>query len=267
MSDIAMLESPAGQRGSLAILVNDSLAMIGRCVRLSRRNVEVLLTSLMLPVILMLLFVYLFGGALDTGGPYVSYVVPGVLVLCAGFGSASPAVSVSQDLHGGILDRFRSLDVSGAAVLAGQVTASLVRNVASTVLVFGVAFLIGFRSDAGPLGWLAAGGILLLFILTISALAALVGLLARTPEAANGFAFFLMFLPYASSAFVPIATMPTWLQGFSGHQPITPIIESVRGLLNGTPVGNAPLLAIVWCVGILVVSVALSGVAFSRRLR
>jgi len=265
MSDIAMLESPAGQRGSLAILVNDSLAMIGRCVRLSRRNVEVLLTSLMLPVILMLLFVYLFGGALDTGGPYVSYVVPGVLVLCAGFGSASTAVSVSQDMHGGIIDRFRSLDVSGAAVLAGQVTASLVRNVASTVLVFGVAFLIGFRSDAGPLGWLAAGGILLLFILTISALAALVGLLARTPEAANGFAFFLMFLPYASSAFVPIATMPTWLQGFSGHQPITPIIESVRGLLNGTPVGNAPLLAIVWCVGILAVSVALSGVAFSRR--
>jgi len=267
MSDIAMLESPAGQRGSLAILVNDSLAMIGRCVRLSRRNVDVLLTSLILPVILMLLFVYLFGGALDTGGPYVSYVVPGVLVLCAGFGSASTAVSVSQDMHGGIIDRFRSLDVSGAAVLAGQVTASLVRNVASTVLVFGVAFLIGFRSDAGPLGWLAAGGILLLFILTISALAALVGLLARTPEAANGFAFFLMFLPYASSAFVPIATMPTWLQGFSGHQPITPIIESVRGLLNGTPVGNAPLLAIVWCVGILAVSVALSGVAFSRRLR
>ena len=267
MSDIAMLESPAGQRGSLAILVNDSLAMIGRCVRLSRRNVEVLLTSLMLPVILMLLFVYLFGGALDTGGPYVSYVVPGVLVLCAGFGSASTAVSVSQDMHGGIIDRFRSLDVSGAAVLAGQVTASLVRNVASTVLVFGVAFLIGFRSDAGPLGWLAAGGILLLFILTISALAALVGLLARTPEAANGFAFFLMFLPYASSAFVPIATMPTWLQGFSGHQPITPIIESVRGLLNGTPVGNAPLLAIVWCVGILAASVALSGVAFSRRIR
>ena len=267
MSDIAMLESPAGQRGSLAILVNDSLAMIGRCVRLSRRNVEVLLTSLMLPVILMLLFVYLFGGALDTGGPYVSYVVPGVLVLCAGFGSASTAVSVSQDMHGGIIDRFRSLDVSGAAVLAGQVTASLVRNVASTVLVFGVAFLIGFRSDAGPLGWLAAGGILLLFILTISALAALVGLLARTPEAANGFAFFLMFLPYASSAFVPIATMPTWLQGFSGHQPITPIIESVRGLLNGTPVGNAPLLAIVWCVGILAVSVALSGMAFSRRTR
>ncbi len=265
MSDVALLESPAAQRGSLSLLVNDSLAMVGRCLRLSRRNLEVLLTSLMLPVILMLLFVYLFGGALDTGGPYVSYVVPGVLVLCAGFGSASTAVSVSQDMHSGIMDRFRSLDVNGAAVLSGHVTASLVRNVASTVLVFGVAFLIGFRSNADPFGWLAAGGILLLFIVTISWLAALVGLLARTPEAANGFTFFLMFLPYASSAFVPIATMPTWLQGFSGHQPITPIIESVRGLLNGTPVGNAPWLATAWCAGILALSVALSGLAFRHR--
>ncbi len=267
MSDVAMPNTLAGQRGSLAILINDSIAMVGRCLRLSRRNLEVLLTSLMLPVILMLLFVYLFGGALNTGGPYVSYVVPGVLVLCAGFGSASTAVAVSQDMHGGIMDRFRSLDVNGAAVLSGQVAASLVRNVASTILVFGVAFLIGFRSQAGPLGWLAAGGILLLFIVTISWLAALVGLVARTPEAANGFTFFLMFLPYASSAFVPIATMPTWLQGFSAHQPITPIIESVRGLLNGTPIGNAPMQAIVWCVGILVVSVGLSGVAFRRRTR
>ena len=267
MSDAAMLKPPARQRNSLGVLLNDSSAMVGRCLRLSRRNVEVLLTSLMLPVILMLMFVYLFGGALNTGGPYVSYVVPGVLVLCAGFGSASTAVAVSQDMHGGIMDRFRSLDVNGAAVLSGQVAASMVRNVASTALVFGIAFLIGFRSQAGPLGWLAAGGILLLFILTISWLAALVGLLARTPEAANGFAFFLMFLPYASSAFVPIATMPTWLQGFSGHQPITPIIESVRGLLNGTPVGNAPWLAIAWCAGILVPSILLSAVAFRRRTR
>jgi len=267
MSDLAMPNTSGLQRSSLATVINDSIAMVGRCLRLSRRNLEVLLTSLMLPVILMLLFVYLFGGALNTGGPYVSYVVPGVLVVCAGFGSASTAVAVSQDMHGGIMDRFRSLDVNGAAVLSGQVAASLVRNVASTVLVFGVAFLIGFRSHAGLLGWLAAGGILLLFIVTISWLAALVGLVARTPEAANGFTFFLMFLPYASSAFVPIATMPIWLQGFSAHQPITPIIESVRGLLNGTPIGNAPMQAIAWCVGILAVSVGLSGIAFRRRTR
>ena len=156
MSDVACWNRLQANGVRWRLLLNDSLAMVGRCLRLSRRNVEVLLTSLMLPVILMLLFVYLFGGALNTGGPYVSYVVPGVLVLCAGFGSASTAVSVSQDMHGGIMDRFRSLDVNGAAVLSGHVTASLVRNVASTVLVFGVAFLIGFRSD-GRTARLACG--------------------------------------------------------------------------------------------------------------
>src|SRR4051794_28857624 len=239
VSDPAPAVPPLHRNGSLAKIFGDSATMAARGVRLSRRNLDVLITALLLPIILMLLFVYLFGGALDTGGGYVFYVVPGVLVLCAGFGSASTAVSVSQDMHGGIIDRFRSMDVSAAALLAGHVTASVARNMASTILVFGVAFLIGFRSAAGPAGWLAAAGILLLFIVTISWLAALVGLLARNPEAANGFAFILMFLPYASSAFVPIATMPTWLQGFSEHQPITSIIESVRGLLNGTPVGDA----------------------------
>ena len=264
VTDRALLPASAGVTRQPNLLV-DSATMIVRSLRLSRRNVEVLLTSLILPVILMLLFVYLFGGAIDTGTEYVSYVVPGVLVLCAGFGSATTAISVSQDMHNGIMDRFRSLDVSGAAVVCGHVAASVVRNAASTVLVFGVAFAIGFRSAAGLLDWLAAGGILLLFIIAISALAALVGLLARSPEAANGFTFFLMFLPYASSAFVPISTMPGWLQGFSGHQPVTPVIESVRGLLLGTPVGDSPLWAIVWCTGIFVVAVGLSTLAFRRR--
>jgi ABC-2 type transport system permease protein len=248
-----------------ATFLGDVITLIGRSVRLSRRNVEVLLTSLLLPVLLMLMFVYLFGGAIETGTTYVSYVVPGVLVLCAGFGSATTAVSVSQDMTNGIMDRFRSLDVSGAAVLSGHVAASVVRNAASTLLVFGIAFLIGFRSAAGLWGWLAAGGILLAFILAISWLAALVGLFARSPEAANGFTFLLMFLPYASSAFVPIDTMPVWLQGFSAHQPVTPVIESVRGVLDGTPVGNAPLLAIAWCAGILSVSMLFSGLIFRRR--
>ena len=172
MSDIAvtdreLLPASAGVTRQPNLLV-DSATMIVRSLRLSRRNVEVLLTSLILPVILMLLFVYLFGGAIDTGTEYVSYVVPGVLVLCAGFGSATTAISVSQDMHNGIMDRFRSLDVSGAAVVCGHVAASVVRNAASTVLVFGVAFAIGFRSAAGLLDWLAAGGILLLFIVAIS---------------------------------------------------------------------------------------------------
>jgi ABC-2 type transport system permease protein len=243
------------------------MTMVGRCVRLSRRNVDAMVTALMLPIMLMLLFVYLFGGAIHTGTRYVTYVVPGVILLCAGFGAASTAVSVCLDLTGGIIDRFRSMDIGGGVLLAGHVVASVVRNLASTTLVLGVAFLIGFRPHAGPLDWLAAGGVLLLFILAMSWLAATVGLLARTPEAANGFTFLGVCLPDPSSACVPIDTMPGWLHGFARHQPATPVIESIRGLLLGTPVGNSPSTAVAWCLGILLVSMVLSGVLFRRRIR
>jgi ABC-2 type transport system permease protein len=242
-----------------------ALTMAGRCIRLSSRNIDALVTSLMLPIMLMLMFVYLFGGAIETGGEYVTYVVPGVILLCAGFGSATTAVTVSQDMTGGIVDRFRSMDVGGPAILCGHVAASVLRNAASTVLVFGVAFLIGFRPHAGALDWLAAVGVLLAFVLAVSWLAAAIGLIAKSPEAANGFTFLIMFLPYASSAFVPVDTMPSAIQGFAQHQPITPVIETLRGLLLGTPVGSNPWTALAWCAGILAVSVAASGVLFRRR--
>jgi ABC-2 type transport system permease protein len=245
--------------------MSDSLTMAGRSLRLTMRTPDALLTSLLLPIMLMLLFVYLFGGAIQTGTEYVTYVVPGVLLLCAGFGASMTAVSVSQDMTGGIVDRFRSLDVAGTAVLAGHVAASVARNLASTVLVFGVAFLIGFRPSAEPLDWLAAAGVLLAFMLAISWLSAAIGLLARSPEAAGGFTFFMAFLPYPSSAFVPIDTMPSWLHGFANNQPVTPVIETLRGLLLDTPVGTSPWLALAWCGGILVASVALAGVLFRRR--
>jgi ABC-2 type transport system permease protein len=267
VSDIALTDSVPRLRAPtrLASAAGEWLTMAGRALRLAFRTPDGLLTSLLLPVLLMLLFVYLFGGAIQTGTRYVTYVVPGVLLLSAGFGAASTAVSVSQDLTGGIIDRFRSLDVSGAAILAGHVAASVARNLASTVLVFGVAFLIGFRPSAGPLDWLAAAGVLLLFILAISWLSAAVGVLARSPEAAGGFVFLMAFLPYPSSAFVPIDTLPTWIHGFAEHQPVTPAIESIRGLLLNIPVGNSPWLAAGWSVGILAASVAVSGVLFRRR--
>ena len=147
-----------------ASAARDALTMVGRCLRLSSRNVDALVMSLMLPIMLMLMFVYLFGGAINTGTTYVTYVVPGVILLCAGFGSATTAVSVSQDMAGGIIDRFRSMDIGGAPMLSGQVAASLARNLASTVLVFGVAFLIGFRPNAGPLDWLGAVGVLSVYL-------------------------------------------------------------------------------------------------------
>jgi ABC-2 type transport system permease protein len=242
-----------------------SLTMAGRSLRLTRRQLDALLMSLMLPIMLMLVFVYLFGGAIQTGTKYVTYVVPGVLLLCAGFGSATTAVSVSNDLTGGIIDRFRSLDISGTAVLNGHVAASAVRNLASTVVVFGVAFLIGFRPHAGAAAWLAAIGVLVAFLLAISWLAAAFGVLAKTPEAAGGFSFFVMFVPYASSAFVPIDTMPSWLHGFARNQPVTPVIETLRALLLDQPVGDSAWLALTWCGGILVGSIALAAVFFRRR--
>jgi ABC-2 type transport system permease protein len=239
--------------------------MTARCFRLTRRQLDSLLTALLLPVALMLLFVCLFGGAIHTGTKYVTYVLPGVLLLCAGYGAAITAVSVSQDMTGGIIDRFRSMDVHGPAILAGHVAASIARNIASTILVLGVAYLIDFRPQASLPAWLAAAGLLLAFILALSWLAAAFGLAVRTPEAANGFMFLVAFLPYASSAFVPVATMPRWIQGFARNQPVTPLAQSLRGLLLGTPVGTAPWVALAWCGGILAVALAASSVLFSRR--
>jgi ABC-2 type transport system permease protein len=251
-------------------VLTHAAVMTGRSLRISRRNIDAVITSMMLPVMLMLIFVYFFGGAIETGAAYdsyIMYVVPGVLLLCAGFGSATTAVAVSEDMKGGIIDRFRSFDIGGTPVLAGHVVASTVRNLISTTLVFGVALLIGFRPAATPAGWFAVTAVLGAYVVALSWISAAMGLLARTPEAAGGFTFFMSFLPYPSSAFVPVDTMPGWLHGFAEHQPITPAIESLRGLLLGQPVGNTPWIALAWAAGILAVAVALSGVLFRVRTR
>jgi ABC-2 type transport system permease protein len=248
--------------------MSDALTMSVRSVRLSMRHLDALITSLLLPVMLMLVFVELFGGAIETGtNDYVTYVVPGVILLCAGFGSATTAVSVSQDMTGGIVDRFRSMDVGGAAVLSGHVAASIARNAASTTLVIAVALALGFRPVSDPLAWLAVAGVLGAFVVAVSWLAATIGLVAGSPEAANGFTFFVMFLPYASSAFVPVDTMPSLLQGVAEHQPVTPVTETLRGLLLGTPVGSEAWTALLWCAGIAAVSVLASAALFQRRTR
>jgi ABC-2 type transport system permease protein len=247
-------------------LIGDSAVMIGRSARLSRRNIEALTTALMLPIILMLMFVYIFGGAINTGSRYVTYIVPGVILLCTGYGSSQTALGVASDMTNGIIDRFRSMDVAGASVITGQVVASAIRNLASTAIVFGVAFLIGFRPTANVTGWLAAIGVLLAFIFAFSWLSAAIGLLAKSPEAAGGFTFLVMFLPYPSSALVPVHTMPGWLRGFAQHQPITPITETVRDLLLNRPVGDYAWISLAWCAGILTVSIFLATFLFRRRI-
>ncbi|SRR5579884_708464 len=245
--------------------MSEALTLTARCLRLSSRQVDALLTALLLPVLLMLIFVVLFGGAIHTGTRYVTYVVPGVLLLCAGYSSGLTAVAVCQDMTGGCVDRLRSMNVRGAALLSGHVAASAARNLISGLLVIAVALLLGFHPHAGALRWLAATGILLAFIAAISWLSAAAGLLARSSEAASGFTFLIMFLPYASSAFVPVHTMPAWLQGFAAHQPITPITEAIRELLLGTHVGSNAWVGLAWCAGIMAASIAASAALFARR--
>ena len=245
--------------------VRDAMTLIGRALRLSQRNAEALITSLMLPVMLMLMFVYLFGGAIRVDTSYATYVVPGVILVCAAFGSSTTAVVVSEDMKAGIIDRFRSLDIGGALMVTAHVVASVARNLVATTVVMGLGLAVGFRPHASPLQWLAVAGILVLFMTAISWLAAVVGILTSSPEAANGATFIFMFLPYASSAFVPIATMPIWLHGFARNQPCTPIIETLRGTLAGHPAGGSMARTAVWCLGLLAVGVAGSVAAFRRR--
>ena len=246
--------------------VAEARTMVVRSLRLSLRNVDSLITALALPVMLMLMFVYLFGGAIHTGTRYVDYVVPGVLLVCVGFGAATTAVTVSHDMTSGIIDRFRSMDVRPEALINGHVVSSVARNMASTLLVVTVALAIGFRPHGSPGGWLEAVCILALYVLAISWFAAAVGIVVRSPEAAQGITFLVSFLPYPSSAFVPIRTMPPALQSFAHNQPVTAVADTLRALVNGAPAGPAAWHAIAWSVAILVASVALAGALFRRRL-
>ncbi|WP_425262342.1 ABC transporter permease [Paenibacillus pectinilyticus] len=238
---------------------------IGRSIRHSLRNIEALMMAIMLPIMLMLLFTYIFGGALDPSGDYVNYVVPGIILLCAGFGSSSTAVDVATDMTNGIINRFRTMPISSISVITGHVAASLARNLLATCLVFGVALLVGFRPNATFIEWLGAIGIIILFILTFTWLFAAIGLVTGSPTTASSYGFALLFLPYLSSAFVPTNTMPSWLQGFANHQPITPVIETIRGLLTGTPVMNHAWWAIGWCAAILIMAIGWCILSFRRN--
>jgi ABC-2 type transport system permease protein len=245
--------------------MTDSLTFIGRSLRHSARSIDALLTAILLPVAIMLMFVYVFGGAIDVGGRYVDYVVPGIIVLCAGFGSAGTAVAVSLDMTTGVIDRFRTLPISSAAVLTGHVTASVLRNILSALLVLGVALLAGFDPQAGPLEWLAAAGLLLALMTAISWLAACFGLIAKSVEAANAITFVAAFAPYLSSAFVPADTMPSGLSWIAEHQPVTPIADTLRELMLGQPVGNEGIVAIAWCAAGIVIGRLGAAYLFARR--
>jgi ABC-2 type transport system permease protein len=255
---------------STAYAFSDARVMVVRCVKRSIRDPESFFTALLLPIMLMLLFVYVFGGAMATGGKYVDYVVPGLIVLCAGFGAGTTAVAVATDMTNGIVDRFRSMPIHGASIFIGHISASLARNMVATALVIGTGLGIGWRPAASPAQWAAAAAMIVVFVLALSWLAAAVGLVARTAEAASSFTIALMFIPYVSTAFVPASTMPGALHAFAENQPFTPIVETMRGLWmghtsTGVTVFHEALIAVAWCAGILTVSVAAASWLFRRR--
>ncbi|WP_375385026.1 ABC transporter permease [uncultured Microbacterium sp.] len=263
MTTLALADRPS-IRPRLSGLAAERV-FVRRSLTQSLRDGESLSMAIMLPVLLMLMFTYVFGGAIDPSGGYVDYVVPGIILLCAGFGAASTAVYVANDMTNGIIERFRTMPLRPGAVLTGHVVASVVRNLAATGIVIAVALLVGFRPSANVFEWIGAIALVALYILTITYLFAAIGLAAGSPQAASGYGFILLFLPYLSSAFVPVESMPVWLRGIAEYQPITPIIERIRGLLMGTSTGSEPWWAVGWCAAILAFAVVWGAWLFRRR--
>jgi ABC-2 type transport system permease protein len=257
---------PQPQRISLYWALSDSLVLIQRSLRHIVRNLEQLLLVIILPVNILLLFRYVFGGAMNTGDtPYVNYVIAGVLVQSMTMNAASTAVSVCSDIQLGIIDRFRSMPMLSSAVLTGHVVATLVRNLLSVLIIIGVGLLVGFRPTASVWEWGAVLGLAMLFSLALAWLAAIIGLLVQSVEAASGFTFVFIFLPYLSSAFVPTQHMPTILRVVAENQPITPVIETLRALTIGGPLGNYGWLAVAWCVSIGLIAYAIAVALFKRK--
>ena len=258
---------------SLSYAVRDSSTMLRRNLLHARRYPSLTLNLLLTPIMLLLLFVYIFGGTMSAGiggghpdrSAYLAYIVPGLLLMTIGSTVVGTAVSVSNDMTEGIIARFRTMAIHRPSVLVGHVVGSVLQSVISVVLVGAVAVAIGFRSaQAGALQWLAAFGLLVLFATAFTWIAVGMGLISPSAEAASNNAMPLILLPLLSSAFTPIHSMPGWFQPIAQYQPFTPAIETLRGLLLGTPIGNNGWLAVVWCVALTALGYAWSASTFNQ---
>jgi len=246
----------------------DTAVLTGRSLRHILRSPDTIVTTAVMPIAMMLLFVFVFGGAIDTGGTaYVDYLLPGILLITVASGVAYTAYRLFLDMKGGIIDRFRSMPIASTSVLWGHVLTSLLANAASLVLVVGIALLLGFRSTASLGAWLSIAGILMLFTLALTWIAVIAGLAAKTIDGASAFSYPLIFLPFVSSAFVPTDTMPGPVRWFAENQPVTAIVDTVRALLAQQPVGGQIWTALAWCLGILIVAAAIAIVMFRRARR
>jgi ABC-2 type transport system permease protein len=246
---------------------DDTAVLTGRTLRHVTRSPDTIITTAITPVALLLLFVYVFGGAVKHGsGSYVAYLLPGILLITIASGISYTALRLFTDLQGGIFERFQSMPIARSGVLWAHVLTSLAANLISLVAVVGVAVAVGFRSGAGALAWLAVVGILILFTLALTWIAVIPGLTAKSVDGAGAFSYPLVFLPFISSAFVPTATMPGPVRAFADHQPATSIVDTIRDLLTQQPVGTSIWTALAWCLGILVVACIFASISYRRRI-
>jgi ABC-2 type transport system permease protein len=255
---------------TLSFAARDSATMVRRDFKHTLRYPGTLLLSLGVPTLLLLLFIGVFGDALTAGfgghgtGQYINYVVPAILLMSVAYGSSSTAIAVNSDMTEGVIGRFRTMAIAHSSVLTGHVVGALLRTVVSSVLLVGVAFLLGYRSAAGPLEWLATAGLLVLVAFAMTWLAVAIGLLAKTAEGITPFVLIVQLLPFVSSAFVPTALMSSAVRWFAQHEPFTPIIDTLRGLLLGTSVGSSGIVAVAWCLGLALVGFVWARSLFSR---
>ncbi|MFC9994164.1 ABC transporter permease [Nocardia sp. NPDC127526] len=247
--------------------LGDTGYLLGRSLRHIARSPDTIVTTTIMPIAFLLLFVYVFGGAIETGtDSYVTYLLPGILLITIASGIAYTAFRLFMDMTNGIVERFQSMPIARSAILWAHVLTSLVANLISLVVVLLVALLMGFRSGAGVTAWLAVAGILLLVTLALTWLAVIPGLTAKSVDGAGGFSYPLIFLPFVSSAFVPTDSMPGPVRAFAEHQPATSIVNAIRDLFAQQPVGADIWVALGWCAGILVVSYAIAMNIYRRKV-
>ncbi len=245
---------------------SDMGVMLGRSMRHIFRSMDTIITVAITPIAMMLLFVYVLGGAIQTGTDnYVNYLLPGILLMAIASGIAYTAYRLFMDRQRGIFERFHSMPIARSSALWGHVLTSLVSNAITVAVIILVALLMGFRSPAGVLSWLFVAGILMLFTLALTWVAAIAGLAAKTPDGAGAFSYPLIFLPFISSAFVPTESMPPVVRAFAENQPVTSIVNAIRALLAEQPVGNDIWIALLWCLGILVVAYLLAMRVYKRK--
>ncbi|MEU5960424.1 ABC transporter permease [Micromonospora parva] len=247
--------------------LGDTTVLLGRSLRHIARSPDTIITTAVMPIAFLLLFVYVFGGAIETGSDsYVNYLLPGILLITIASGISYTAFRLFLDMQGGIFERFQSMPIARSSVLWAHVLTSLVANLISLAVIVLVALVMGFRTGAGVLDWLAVAGILLLFTLALTWIAVIPGLTAKSVDGASAFSYPLIFLPFVSSAFVPTASMPGPVRAFAEHQPVTAIVNAIRDLFAQKPVGAGIWTALAWCVGILVVAYVFANLTYRRRI-